>query len=289
MCLGAHFSIAGGLHKALERAADLGCDALQLFTHSTVQWRVKPLSAEEVRLFCETRAARGPFAVAVHACYLVNLASPDRSLRERSIRMMVRELERCETLGVPFLVFHPGAHMGAGEVRGLKRIAGALDRIHTATKGVRVKTVIENTAGQGSNLGWRFEQLACLCDAVGDAERLHICFDTAHAFAAGYDFRAPAAYNNLWAEIDRTVGLARVAVFHLNDSLTDAGTRVDRHAHIGQGKIGREPFRRILRDPRFRRAIKVIETPKKDDMDRRNLALLRRLAERRPGPLKRSR
>ncbi len=274
---------------ALLQAAKLGCDALQLFTHSTVQWRLKPLTAEDARLFRETNATHGPFAMAVHACYLINLASPDRSLRERSIRMMTRELERCETLGVPYLVFHPGAHMGAGEARGLKRISGALDRIHASTKGVRAKTVIENTAGQGSNLGWRFEQLAHLAATVSDPDRVRICFDTAHAFAAGYNFRTPAAYDGLWAEIDRLVGLERVAVFHLNDSLTEAGSRVDRHAHIGQGKIGREPFGRILRDPRFRGVIKVIETPKKGDMDRRNLALLRRLAARRRGSSKGSR
>jgi deoxyribonuclease-4 len=276
--LGAHLSIAGGLHHAIRRAHELACSALQIFTHSTVQWRIKSLSTDEVALFKQTREALGPFALAAHAGYLVNLASPDRALRERSIRTMIRELERCEILGIPLLVFHPGAHMGAGEARGLKRIASALRRIHAATAGIRVATTLENTAGQGSALGWRLSQIADLLDASGDSARLKVCFDTAHGFAAGYDFRRREGYRALWDEFEGLIGLEKLAIFHLNDATREAGSRIDRHAHIGQGRIGRKPFGWLMTDERFAQVPKIIETPKRGGMDRRNLALLRRLA-----------
>jgi deoxyribonuclease-4 len=235
-------------------------------------------------LFRQTHEALGPFALAAHAGYLVNLASPDRALRERSIRTMIRELERCEALGIPLLVFHPGAHMGAGDARGLRRIAGALRRIHAATSGMRVKTTIENTAGQGSALGSRLSQIARLLDASGESARLRVCFDTAHAFAAGYDFRSREQYRALWDEFEGLIGLKKLAIFHLNDSVREAGSLVDRHAHIGQGRIGRKPFGWLMTDARFRRVPKIIETPKRGGMDRSNLALLRRLAAR-GGPI----
>ncbi len=277
MILGAHLSIAGGLHKALLRAADLGCNALQIFTHSPVQWRVKPLIPEEIARFRETRASLGSIAVASHAGYLINLASPERALRERSIRMMIRELERCEALGVALLVSHPGAHMGGGEARGLRRVASSLRKIHASTAGFEVKTVVENTAGQGSNLGWRFEQIAHIIDLAGDASRLRVCFDTAHAFAAGYDLRNRGLYEEMWRQVEGLIGLKNIAIFHLNDATAVCGSLVDRHAHIGQGQIGQRPFGWILRDGRFARVMKVIETPKQAGMDRKNLALLRRL------------
>jgi len=278
LILGAHLSIAGGLHLALHRAVELDCTALQIFTRNASQWRAKPLSAEAVTEFRRTREEVGPIAVAAHASYLINLGSPDRRLRDRSIRSLVQELKRCEALGIEHLVLHPGAHMGAGEERGLRRIASALRRAHARTSGFEVKTVLENTAGQGTGLGHRFEQLARIIDDVDAPDRLRICFDTAHAFAAGYDFRTPRGYAAFWEDVDRLIGLENLAIFHLNDSRRDVGSRVDRHAHIGRGKIGREAFGRLMRDRRFGRVPKVLETPKEGDMDRRNLALLRRLA-----------
>jgi deoxyribonuclease-4 len=282
LLLGAHLSTAGGVSTALERARALRCTAVQLFTHNRAQWRIAKLAEHEVARFRERDAAWGPFALAAHASYLVNAASPDPALRERSIRTLIAELHHCHALGIPLLVFHPGAHMDAGERAGLRRIAGALDRIHRATAELSVCTALETTAGQGSGLGWRFEQLAEILGRLARPERARVCFDTAHAFAAGYDFRTPQQYDALWREFDRRVGLARLALFHLNDSRTPPGSRVDRHMHIGRGEIGRAPFGWILADERFAHVPKVLETPKVDDMDRKNLALLRRLARHTP-------
>jgi len=281
LLLGAHMSIAGGLHLALTRAAELRCTAVQLFTQTARQWRQRRLSAEDVRSFHETRAQRGPFAVVAHAGYLLNLAAPVRALRERSIRALVSELERCEALGIESLVLHPGAHMGAGEARGIARVGAALRRAHAATPGLAVKTVLENTAGQGTSLGYAVSQLAAIIAASGDPDRLAMCFDTAHGFAAGYDISTSEGYAGLWEEVERLIGLERLTVIHLNDAKREVGSRIDRHAHIGQGRIGQAAFKRILVDPRFASVPKIIETPKEGDMDRRNLRLLRRLARSR--------
>ncbi len=286
--LGAHLSIEGGVSRALERARVLHCTALQLFTHNRAQWKITPLAEPEVHRFRELNASRGPFALAAHATYLANPASPDRALRVRSIRALIDELHHCATLGIPALVLHPGAHSGAGERAGVRRMIAALDRIHAATAATAttdvtpVLTLLETTAGQGTGLGWRFEQLAAILAGLAAPERARICFDTAHAFAAGYDFRTPEQYAALWREFDRTLGLERLAFFHLNDSRTPVGSRVDRHTHIGRGEIGARPFGWILADERFACVPKVIETPKEDDMDRVNLARLRRLARSTP-------
>jgi len=239
---------------------------------------MRPVSADQIERFHETRTTLGPFALAAHSTYLVNVAAGDRVLRERSIRTLVSEIRRCESLRIPLLVLHPGSHGGAGEAAGLRRVVGALDRVHRATAGSVVRTALEVTAGQGNSLGWRFEQLRAVLDRLADPVRACVCFDTAHAFAAGYDLRTPEAYASLWERFDREIGLRHLAFFHLNDSRTPLGSRVDRHAHIGRGEIGRAPFGWILRDARFRAIPKVIETPKEGDMDRKNLALLRRLA-----------
>jgi deoxyribonuclease-4 len=295
LIIGAHLSTAGGLHMALERARELRCLAVQLFTHNRAQWRIPRQTTEAVERFRRFDEQAGPFALAAHASYLINLASPDRNLRERSIRTMITEVRLCHALGIPLLVFHPGAHMGAGEVRGLRRVVQALDRIHRATVGLAAKgasldalpkTVIETTAGQGTGLGWRFEQIAAILDGLADPDRARVCFDTAHAFAAGYDLRTPQSYEEVWAAFDRTIGLDKLAIFHVNDSRMPLGARVDRHAHIGRGEIGRRPFGWILTDPRFRALPKVLETPKEGGMDRKNLATLRRVARMMPWPEK---
>lgn len=277
--LGAHLSIAGGLHEALTRAKELRCTAVQIFTHGRGSWRVKPLEQEAIRLFRETHERLQPLKVIAHASYLLNLASPERDLRERSIRALIEQLERCEALGIPSVVLHPGAHMGAGDARGIRRIVGGLRRALKATRGMRAAVALENTAGQGTGIGSSFEHLARIDAGVGNRERIAFCFDTAHAFAAGHDLRNRTAFAALWDEYADLIGIDRLAIFHLNDSLKPLGSRVDRHTHIGQGEIGRRPFGWILADPRFRDIPKVIETPKEDDMDRRNLALLRRLAK----------
>jgi len=288
LLLGAHFSTAGGLYTALERAAALHAPAVQIFTHNRAQWRTRPLTDEEIARFRRVAGERGPFALAAHSSYLINLASPDRDLRERSIRTLIAELDHCADLGIPLLVLHPGAHMAAGERAGIRRIARALARALETTRqrqGARAaRLALEITAGQGTSLGWRFEQLAEILGRLAHAAEARVCFDTAHAFAAGYAFRTPEDYARMWRAFDRAIGLERIAIFHCNDSLTPCGSRVDRHTHIGRGKIGGVPFAWLLNDPRFTRVPKVIETPKEGDMDRRNLALLRRLARMRPFP-----
>jgi deoxyribonuclease-4 len=214
----------------------------------------------------------------VHASYLINLASPDSHLFRRSRRAFLDEAERCAALGVPYLVFHPGAHRGSGEKAGLGRIARALNWVDRRLGSAPVTLLLENTAGQGTVLGSRFEHLGWIRDRLENAERVQICLDTCHLLAAGYDFRTPGGYRQVLASFDDLVGLARVRAFHLNDSKRGPGSRVDRHEHIGRGHIGSRPFGRLLRDPRFRGIPMIIETPKDGGMDRTNLSLLRRLA-----------
>ena len=277
LLLGAHMSIAGGLHRAVERGAEVRATALQVFTRNNTRWAMKPLAPDAVRDWkAALRAA--PMEVMAHDSYLINLASPDPALYRKSRHSFLEEALRCATLGIPYLVFHPGAHMGRGETAGLDRIARALDWTDRRLGGAPVALLLENTAGQGTNLGWRFEHLARILARVKRPERLGVCIDTCHLLAAGYDFRSEAGYRSVFADLDRTVGLDHVRAFHLNDSKGDLGCRVDRHENIGKGFVGSRAFRLLLQDPRFARAPKVLETPKAEGMDRRNLALLRRLA-----------
>lgn len=276
--LGAHMSIAGGLHHALEDAARYRCGAVQLFTRNSNQWKVKPLDEAAIARYLDTDERLGPFASAAHDSYLINLASPDTALRGKSRRAFINEVERCETLRIPRLVFHPGAHMGEGDAAGLKRVAESLREALRATAGFRTKILAESTAGQGTGLGHRIEHLAQLIDGCGGDSRFGVCLDTCHLFAAGYDFRTPETYAVLRAELVRRVGLDRIGWFHLNDCMKELGCRVDRHAHIGRGRIGSKPFAFFLCDPAFRNVPMVLETPKENDADRRNLALLRRLS-----------
>jgi deoxyribonuclease IV len=281
--LGAHMSIAGGLYHALEEAARYRCGAVQLFTASPNQWKVKPLDEASIAVFLSTDAKLGPFASAVHDSYLINLASPSSTLRAASLRAFIAEVERCEQLRIPRLVFHPGAHLGEGESRGLRRVAEAMQETLRATDRHRTRLLVENTAGQGSGLGYRLEHLAELIERCHGDPRIGICLDTCHLFAAGYDFRTPETYAGFRLELNSRIGLERVGWFHLNDSLKELGSRVDRHAHIGRGRIGSKPFGFFLRDPAFRSVPMVLETPKEGNADRRNLALLRRLSRLDPG------
>lgn len=281
MRLGAHESIAGGLHKAFDRARSVGCDALQIFVKSNRSWAVKPLTEEDIARFKAKAEETGIQPVVAHTSYLLNLASPDEALWARSRDTLIIELERCEALGVGWLVLHPGSHVGTGEEAGLARVAQGLGEVHAATPGFCARILLETTAGQGTNLGYRFEQLAWLLEHAPQGERLGICLDTCHVFTAGYELRTPEGYAATMEAFDRVIGLERLKALHLNDSKHDLGTRKDRHAHIGEGYIGLEGFRHVVNDPRLANLPGLLETPKSNDLheDRENLAVLRSLCE----------
>lgn len=277
--LGAHMSTAGGVSKAFARGQSIGCAAMQIFTRNQNRWDSKPLDPGQIAAWYEAATETGIAPVVSHTSYLINLGSPDDALWEKSIAALVDELERAEALGLLGAVLHPGAHMGQGEEAGIARVAAGLDRAHQATAGFKTLTLLEITAGQGSTLGYRFEHLAGMRAQAANPERIAVCFDTCHAFAAGYDFRAAADYAAMMEAFDRTIGLERLACFHLNDSKGALGNRKDRHEAIGQGGIGLHGFAHILNDPRFAAAPMILETPKSDDMheDVENLAVLRGL------------
>jgi deoxyribonuclease-4 len=286
---GAHLSIAGGPHNALLQAQALGCDCVQLFTHAPNQWNGRELSDEEVRQFRRTLRQSRLRQPAAHDCYLTNLASPDEALYRRSLETFLVELRRAERLGLRYLIMHPGAHLDSGEEAGLARVAAALNEIHSRMPVCKVRVLLETTAGQGSTLGYRFEHLARILSLVSQADRLGVCFDTCHVFAAGYALAPAAEYEATMRAFERTIGLRRLRLFHVNDSRKPQGSRVDRHAHIGRGEMGLEPFRLLVNDRRFHHRPMILETPKEDgeegDMDAVNLATLRRLREGDPsGP-----
>lgn len=279
MRLGAHESISGGLHRCFERARAVGCEAVQLFVKPNRAWAVKPLTEAEIALFKKRAQETGIWPAVGHTSYLINLGSPDEILWQRSRDMLLVELTRCEALGIPVLVLHPGSHAGAGEEAGLRRVAKALSDVHAATPGFRARILLETTAGQGSSLGGCFEHIAWLIEHTAQGERLGVCLDTCHIFAAGYELRSAEGYAMTMAAFDRLIGLERLLVVHLNDCKGELGNRIDRHAHIGKGTIGLEGFRHILNDPRLDGLPGLLETPKGDDLheDRENLAVLRSL------------
>ncbi len=279
MFLGAHMSIAGGLDKAIERGSSIGCTAIQIFTKNSNQWRTLPLREKEIRAFQVRRASWGKGPVFAHDSYLINLGSPDEMLYQKSLNAFQEEYDRCEALGLDFLVMHPGAHRGGGEEGCLTQIARAVKEVLSYSPRGETKILFEVTAGQGSNVGYRFEHLRVLLDASGPTERVGICFDTCHVFAAGYDLRTPRAYEQTMKTFDRVVGIDRIKAFHLNDSKKGLNCRVDRHEHIGKGAIGLEGFRALLNDERFSEVPKVLETPKGEDLaeDVVNLTTLRSL------------
>ena len=270
-------SIAGGLHLALERGRATGCSVVQLFVKNQLQWAARPLRDEEVRLFKKARRATGIRMAFAHATYLINLASPAEPEWKRAVDAFADELERAEALGLSFAVIHPGSHKGSGLEAGITRIVRALDELASRTSGYRVKIVLENTAGAGHTVGARFEELRAILEQVRAPERLGLCLDTCHLLAAGYDFRSPDGYARVMEACERTVGVSSVVAFHLNDAKAPVGSGLDRHEHIGKGHIGLAAFRRLLNDRRFQRVPMVLETPKDDDADVRNLRTLRRL------------
>lgn len=278
---GAHMSTAGGCPNALRLAREHRCDTVQLFTKNANQWNARPLTDEEVRLFRDSLRESGLRFATAHDSYLINLASPDETLYRRSVEAFVVEVQRAEQLGLSHLVMHPGAHVNSGEDAGLARVARALDEVHARCPDFRVRVLIETTAGQGTTLGWRFEHLGRILSSVAAPDRLGVCFDTCHVFAAGYALGKRKEYEATIAAFDRTVGLEKLRVFHVNDSLKPLGSRVDRHAHIGRGQLGLEPFRFLVNDPRFADRPMILETAKEegdnDDMDTVNLNVLRGL------------
>jgi deoxyribonuclease-4 len=258
---GSHLSIAGGMHHALTAAEELSMETVQVFTKNQQQWKCKPLDPQAIAQWKEHGNRLKWNQTVSHDSYLINLASPDDKVWRASIALFVEEISRCMQLGIPYLVTHPGAHVGSGEEAGLRRVAAGLDRVYAAVSGDGVLTCLEITAGQGSGLGYKLEHLAEIISLVKSPKRLAVCLDTAHLFAAGYDFRG-RKYAAFRKQIESTIGLDRVKVLHLNDSKKDLGSRVDRHEHIGLGKIGLEGFRPIVRDKAFKKVPKILETPK---------------------------
>lgn len=279
--LGAHMSIAGGYDQAVERAFRAGCQCVQIFTKNNNQWRAKEITASDVERFQRQLSRRKLTHPIAHASYLLNLASPDKELWKKSLDALVVEMQRVEQLQIRYLVIHPGAYGSGTEKQGIQLIAQALNEMDRQTRGSAAACLLETTAGQGSSIGWRFEQLAELLQRLKSPERFGVCFDTCHVFAAGYDLCSPSAYRKTMREFDRLVGVSEIKAFHLNDSKRPLGSRVDRHAHIGQGHLGLEAFRLLLNDRRFARIPKYLETPKEEppgkDWDKINLRQLKRL------------
>jgi len=279
--LGAHMSIAGGYYKAAEAAARLGMQTVQIFTKNNNQWKAKPLADDEVARFRDAVEQAGLEKPCAHDSYLINLASPNEELWQKSLDAFVVELQRAEALGLAGVVMHPGSYVESSEQKGLGRIVQALQKSLQLTDRASVEIWLETTAGQGSSLGHQFEHLQYLIEHADHDARLGVCVDTCHIFAAGYPLATPAEYAATFHEFDRTIGLDRIRAFHLNDSKKEFGSRVDRHEHIGRGCLGLEPFRHVLNDPRFAKLPMYLETPKGEergkDLDAINLGQLRSL------------
>jgi deoxyribonuclease-4 len=274
MRLGAHMSIAGGVENAVLRGHSVGCEAIAMFTKNNNQWKAKPLTQDDADRFNAALVETGIHPIVAHTSYLINLGSPDAALWKKSIASMEDELARCELLGIPYLVLHPGSHMGKGVDYGLARVAEAFK-----LPNLRVMSLLEHTAGQGSNLCHTFEELAQLRGLIADRKRIGVCVDSCHLFAAGYDLRKPDTYGDVFKRFDDIVGVVHIKAWHLNDSKGELGSRVDRHEHIGKGRIGRAGFKNILNDSRWRDLPGVLETPKGPEMkeDKVNLRVLRSL------------
>ena len=279
--LGAHMSIAGGYYKAVEEAHRCGCECVQIFTKNNNQWRAKPITETDIHEFRSKLKELNIGHPISHSSYLINLASPKPELWKKSVAAFIVELERAEALGIPYVVLHPGAFVDSSEAQGIRRVIRALDQVHRSLKGIAAQCLLETTAGQDTNLGWQFDQLARMLDGVREPERLGVCLDTCHVFAAGYSMDTEKAYKKTMRELNQTIGVKRVRAFHLNDSRRELGSRVDRHEHIGRGHMGLEPFRWLLADRRFRKIPMYLETPKGTEkgqpLDTINLNTLRKL------------
>lgn len=281
MLIGAHMSIAGGIDKAPLRGETVGCKVIQIFTKSSNQWKARELDDEEIERFKANLSKAKISSVIAHDSYLINLASPNKELKERSFNAFLEEMDRCRRLGIRYLVMHPGAHTGAGEEEGIKTISDQLDKLLDLSEGWDVDITLETTAGQGTNLGYKFEHLAAIMDNVKKKGRLKVCFDTCHTFAAGYNISTEEGYAETMAQFDSLIGLDSLVAFHINDSKKGLGSRVDRHEHLGKGTLGEASFRFIMNDPRFVNTPKILETPKGKEMEEDiiNLAFLRGLVK----------
>jgi deoxyribonuclease IV len=273
-------SIAGGLPNAIHRGVAAGCGVVQIFVKNQLRWAGRRLDDAETVEFRRTLAGSGLRAACAHANYLINLATPDLTERARAVAALMDDLERAERLGLPFVVLHPGSHRGAGLEAGLTTLVGALDEVTRRTEGWSVRVALENTAGAGSTLGSCAEELGVILARARHPERLAVCVDTCHLFAAGYDIRTPRGFAAALGKLDRAVGIDRLVAFHLNDSRAGLGSKLDRHENIGAGRIGLSAFRFLLNHPRLGTLPMILETPKRDDGDARNLAALRRLRRR---------
>ncbi len=276
--IGAHVPVTGGLPLAPGRGREIGATAIQVFTSNQMQWRAREISDPEAHAFRDAVRTSGVGAVLAHGSYLVNLAATNPVFLAQSRAALAAEVERCHRLGIRHVVVHPGAHMGAGESAGLRAVADSLDDVLERTRGRDVSVLLEATAGQGSCLGHRFEQLAAMIEGVADRRRVGVCLDTCHLHAAGYDLTTPRAYERTIEELDRVVGLRRVHAIHLNDSKRERGCRVDRHARAGEGVLGLRALGRFVRDPRLARLPMVVENPGPMPQWKAEIALLRGLA-----------
>jgi deoxyribonuclease-4 len=278
-------SIAGGLDKALYRGEKTGCEVIQIFSGSNRQWNNRKIDHKEIEAFFKAKRLTDILPIAIHAGYLINLASPKRDVFDKSCRELVREIKKTSLLDIPFLVVHPGSHLGSGEKRGITRVSEALNRIVDRDPMSGTKILLEITAGQGTSLGYRLDHLAAIIDKTENVESFGVCMDTCHAYAAGYDFCSPKAYGHFIKEFETEIGLNRLFLFHVNNSKTPLGSRIDRHDHLSHGHIGLKAFSYFLNDPRFINHPFVIETPKGEkneveDPDVTNLRLLRSLIGR---------
>ncbi len=280
--LGAHTSIQGGVAESILLAEKLKFTAMQIFTKNNNRWFAKPFTEDEISLFKSRLKDSNIKIVAAHDSYLINLCAIDKSILKKSRTAFIDELERCEQLGIPHLNFHPGAHCGAGEDEGIKLIAESLNFVHEKTKGIKVSSMLETTAGQGTAIGYCFEQIRKIVDLVDEKERMTVCVDTAHVFAAGYDIKNENNFDKVIKEFDEIIGLDRLKCIHMNDSKKDLGTRVDRHEHIGKGFIGKQGFRNIMNDKRLEEVPKILETPKGKEQleDLMNIKVLKSLIKK---------
>lgn len=280
LLLGAHISIAGGFEKAIERAESIGCTALQIFTKNNRQWLAKPITKQEEVAFQTVLKNSSILSIVAHSSYLINIGSPLQNIEEKSYISLVEELQRCKQLGIQFLVIHPGAHLNKDIDQCLTRVAYNLDKALTQINDVTI--LLENTAGQGTNIGYSLEQLAEIRKRASNKEHIQFCFDTCHAFAAGYDMRSTTGYIAFWKEYDRIIGIKHLKAIHINDSQKGLASRVDRHEHIGKGKLGLEFFSLIMNDQQLFDIPKILETPKENDLedDKINIEALKKVLKK---------
>lgn len=279
LLLGTHVSVRGGLHMAFERGERIGCTTMQIFTKNSSRWEGKPIASADAKSYKTEQAKATIDPVFAHAGYLINLCAANPIIQQRSLQALEDELWRCEALGISGLVFHPGSHMGRGEEDAIHSIAESINRVHQNTVGFHTQTILETTAGQGTAIGYRFQHLKAIIDQVEHNERMAVCLDTCHLFAAGYPIHTRTGWEDTIREFDDMVGLERLAAVHVNDSKKEFGSRIDRHQHIGKGFIGKEGFRPLMNDPRLEKVPKILETEKSDDMheDLENMSILRSL------------